>query len=36
MSLIPRKPASDEELARRVSAPVAVKPVKKPTAKKEG
>jgi hypothetical protein len=36
MALIPRKPASDEELARRVSAPAPVKPVKKPTAKKEG
>jgi len=36
MSLIPRKPASDEELARRVPAPAPAKPVKKPTTKKEG
>ena len=33
MSLIPRKPASAEELARRVSAPA--KQVKKPAPKKE-
>ena len=32
MSLIPRNPASDEELARRVPAPA--KPVKQPTTKK--
>lgn len=31
MSLIPRKPASAEELARRVAAKPVSKPAKKPT-----